>query len=50
MSLTQEVVNEMENCLTHEDNKGSLLINFVIVDEGKMKLKMFSSSLKKENY
>lgn len=46
MSLTQEVVNEMENCLTHEDNKGNLLVNFVIVDEGKMKLKMFSRTCK----
>ncbi|MCZ4693611.1 DNA polymerase III subunit alpha [Ancylomarina euxinus] len=46
MSLTQEIVNEMENCLTHEDNKGNLLLNFVIVDEGKMKLKMFSRSCK----
>jgi DNA polymerase-3 subunit alpha len=46
MSLTQELVNEMENCLTHEDNKGNLLINFVIVDAGKMKLKMFSRTCK----
>ncbi len=46
MSLTQELVNEMENCLTHEDNKGNLLVNFVIVDEGKMKLKMFSRTCK----
>lgn len=46
MSLTQEIVNEMENCLTHEDNKGNLLVNFVIVDQGKMKLKMFSRTCK----
>ncbi|RZT97513.1 DNA polymerase III alpha subunit [Ancylomarina subtilis] len=46
MSLTQEIVNEMENCLTHEDNKGNLIVDFVIVDEGKMKLKMFSRTCK----
>lgn len=46
MKLTQEIVNEMENCLTHEDNKGNLLVNFVIVDEGKMRLKMFSRTCK----
>lgn len=46
MSLTTEIVTEMENCLTHEDNKGNLLVNFVIVDEGKMKLKMFSRTCK----
>ena len=46
MNLTQEIINEMENCLTHEDNKGNLLVNFVIVDQGKMKLKMFSRTCK----
>ncbi len=46
MSLNQELVNEMEYCLTNADNKGNLLVNFVIVDEGKMKLKMFSRSCK----
>ncbi|MGZ2369140.1 DNA polymerase III subunit alpha [Ancylomarina sp. YFZ004] len=46
MKLTQEIVTEMENCLTHEDNKGNLLVNFVIVDEGKMRLKMFSRTCK----
>ena len=46
LSLTQELVNEMEFCMTHEDNKGNLLVNFVIVDEGKMRLKMFSRTCK----
>lgn len=45
-SLTQELVNEIEFCLMDDDNKGGLLVNFVIVDEGKMKLKMFSRTCK----
>ena len=45
-SLTQELLNEIEFCLLNDDNKGNLLVNFVIVDEGKMKLKMFSRTCK----
>lgn len=41
-SLTQELVNEMAYHL--EENKGQLQLSFVIHDDSKLKLKMFSRS------